>query len=156
MRDVLKRLKACPSPQKLLVLDLAPPLASAWRGHVHHDLGAAIARELEALPDPDRLVLCPCAAGQTPHGSPDLGQSVFAYYVQEGLRGRADGYESNRDGRVSVKELAAFVQARVERWTWHNRGERQTPTLLGEASDFAIASVDPDAPLDIASPSECA
>jgi Carboxypeptidase regulatory-like domain len=148
LRDVLIRLKACPSQEKLLVLDVAPPVASAWRGHIHHDLGAAIARELDALPDAGRLVLCPCAAGQSPHGSPELGQSVFAHYVQEGLRGRADGYCGSRDGRISVKELAAFVQARVERWTWHNRGEHQKPSLLGEASDFAIASVDPDAPLE--------
>ncbi len=148
LRDVLKRLKACPSPQKLLVLDLASPIASAWRGQVHHDLGAAIARELKALPDPDRLVLCPCAAGQMTHGSLELGQSALAYYFHEGLRGRADGYAGGRDGRISVKELAAFVQARVERWTWHHRGERQTPMLLGEATDFAIAFVDPDAPLE--------
>jgi hypothetical protein len=146
LRDVLKQLKACPSHQKLLVLDLAPPAPSAWRGHVHHNLGTAIARELDALPDPGRLVLCSCAAGQTPYGSPDLGQSVFAHYLEEGLRGHADGYGANRDGRITVKELAAFVQARVERWTWHNRGDRQTPTLLGDASDFVIASVDPHAP----------
>ncbi len=148
LRDVLKKFKACPSRQKLLVLDLAPPAASAWRGHVHHDLGAAILRELDALPDPDRLVLCSCAPGQTPHGSPDLGQSVFAHYLDKGLRGHADGYGADRDGRITVKELARFVQARVERWTLHNRGERQTPTLVGEGRDCVIASVDPNAPLE--------
>ncbi|HZZ78721.1 MAG TPA: hypothetical protein VFE62_09395, partial [Gemmataceae bacterium] len=90
LADVLLALRACPSKQKLLMLDLAPPLASAWRGYVHHDLGAAIACELDALPDQDRLVLSMCTAGEMPHGSPDFGASVFAHYVDEGLRGHAD------------------------------------------------------------------
>ena len=144
-RDILEALEACPSKQKLLVLDLAPPLVSAWRGYVYHDLGAAIPRELDAVPDAQRLVLCSCAPGQTPHGSAELGESVFAHYFQAGLRGDADGCGDLRDGHISVKELAAFVQARVQRWALRVRGESQTPVLLGTGSDFVIADVDANA-----------
>lgn len=145
LADVLRNLRDCPARQKLLILDLAPPLPDAWSGYVHHDITAAITRELDALPDPHRLVLCPCAAGQTPHGSAELGQSAFAHYVEEGLSGRADGFGGERDGRITVKELAGFVQARVERWSWQYRGARQTPTLLGQTDDFVIAGVHPGA-----------
>ena len=45
-----------------------------------------------------------------------MGRSVFGFYLEEGLRGWADGYgEGKRDGHVSVRELAAFVGARVDR-----------------------------------------
>ena len=145
LSEVLAKLKACPAKQKLLVLDLVPCEASAWRGYVYHDLAAAIAPELDAVPDADRFVLCSASPGQTAHIVPELGQSVFSHYFREGLRGDADGYGDPRDGHVTVKELAAFVQARVERWAKHNRGERQTPMLLGAGSDFRIVTLDADA-----------
>ena len=47
LRDVLEKLRACSSRQKLLVLDLTPPPASPWLGFVYHDLASAIPRELE-------------------------------------------------------------------------------------------------------------
>lgn len=144
LRDVLEKLKACPSKHKLLVLELTP--ASARTGHVYHDLAAALPRELDAVPDADRLVLSACGPGQKPHDSAELGQSPFAHYFHEALRGHADGYGDLRDGHISVKELAAFVQARVERWSGRNRDERQTPMLLGSGSDFTLVSVDRSAP----------
>ena len=42
------------------------------------------------------------------------------------------------------------MQARVERWTWHNRGEKQTPVLLGSGGDFVLAAVDVSAPPETA------
>ncbi|HWG44850.1 MAG TPA: carboxypeptidase-like regulatory domain-containing protein, partial [Gemmataceae bacterium] len=46
-----------------------------------------------------------------------------------------------RDGRVSVRELAAFVRARVDRWATNNRDRRQTPVLLGEAGDWELIAL---------------
>src|SRR5262249_42387697 len=51
-----------------------------------------------------------------------------------------------RDGRVSVAELTAFVQAGVDRWAVRNRGRRQVPTLLGSGGDFVVANVNGSAP----------
>jgi Carboxypeptidase regulatory-like domain len=146
LREVLEKLRACTSRQKLLVVDLTPPPPSPWLGYVYHDLASAIPRELDAVPDADRLVLCTSSPGQTPYVSRELGQSVFAHYFREALCGDADGYGDLRDGHVTVKELAAFVQARVERWSNRNRGEPQTPVLLGTGGDFALVSVDHGAP----------
>jgi hypothetical protein len=70
----------------------------------------------------------------------DASHSLFAYYLIEGLGGRADGYndQEKRDGRVSAYELAAFVRARVDRWAQSNRDTRQTPLLHGSAGDFPL------------------
>ena len=83
-----------------------------------NDVAAAVPAELEAVEDPGRLVLCACGPGETALVSEDLGRSVFNFYLEEGLRGWADGYgpDGRHDGLITVRELAAFCQARVDRW----------------------------------------
>jgi hypothetical protein len=142
LKEILEKLRACPARQKLLVLELSkPPLGSS-----RHDIARALPRELDAVPDARRLVLCANSAGQPVHDSLELGRSPFAHYVQAALVGHADGHGDLRDGRVSVKELAAFVKPRVERWSDICRGERQSPVLLGVGEDFALTTCDPDSP----------
>lgn len=145
MATVLEKLRACPSKQKLLVVELMPLPSLVCSGWVDHDFAKSLSRDLEAIADDHRLVLSACAPGESAWDSAELGQSVFAHYVAEALRGHADGYGDTRDGRVTVKELAQFVQARVGRWTAHNRGAKQTPTLSG-TGDFTLARVDVSAP----------
>lgn len=141
LAEVLAKLKACPSRQKLLVFEWMPPPSVDRLGYVHQDIAAALPRELAAVADDHRLVLSACAAGQQPLHSAELGQSVFGHYFHQALNGHADGHADARDGRVTAAELTAFLQARVERWALHNRGERQTPTLHGTMGDFTIATV---------------
>lgn len=141
LRQVLESLRACPAHSQLLVLDVMRPADLSRLGAVQRDVAAAIPVELDAIPDPRRLVLAACAPGQTALVSNELGRSVFSHYLDEGLRGYADGQlqDSAPDGRVTVAELAAFVRARVDRWAVKNRGQRQTPVLYGSGSDFAVA-----------------
>jgi hypothetical protein len=141
LRDVLARLKACPARQKLLILDLMP--ASIDRlGWPRDDVPAAIARELIQLPDADRWVLCSHAAGQTPQWCPEEGQSIFSYYCRQALHNQSYGMATASPGRFTASELAAFVEARVERWSRRQRGEAQTPTLLGNGPTTPIAFAD--------------
>ncbi len=144
LAEILEKLKACPSPCKLLVFEWLPPPALDRVGSIHHDIAAVLPGELEAVPDDHRLVLTACAAGQQTHYSHELGQSAFAHYFQQAWAGRADGYGDARDSRISVKELATFLHARVDRWAQRNRGARQTPALLGTGNDFALTTVDPN------------
>src|SRR5581483_4262520 len=89
-------------------------------------------------------VLWACAPGQHSLASEDLGHSAFAYYLRQGLQGAADGYTADgqggvRDSRVTVRELARFVQARVPRWADRTRATAQTPQFLGDdAPNFAL------------------
>ena len=139
LREVLELLRACPSRHKLLVLDVAAPVES-MHGPADGDVASAVQAELEAVADPNRLTLLPCSPGQQALASADLGRTVFGHYLEEGLRGWADGYGpgGERDGRVSVRELAEFVRARVDRWSRQNRPTVQTPLLHGSAEDFAL------------------
>ncbi|MFO0841561.1 MAG: hypothetical protein U0797_04050 [Gemmataceae bacterium] len=137
LERVLKLLRATPS-QKLLVLDLAAPPAGVRRTVVLDDVWACVPRDLAAVPDADRLVLCAAGPGQAALASEVLGQSALAWYLMDGLRGRAD---ADGDGQVEVRELADFVRARVDRWAWRVRGLRQTPALHGDARDFALVNL---------------
>jgi hypothetical protein len=146
LREVLEKLQACRSRHKLLVFDWLPPPALDRVGYVYHDVAELLPAELAAVPDADRLVLSACAPGQQPLHSDELGGAVFAHYFEQALLGHADGYGAPRDTRITTAELTAFLQARVERWAIHNRGQRQTPTLLGTGSEFTVARVAQGAP----------
>ncbi len=143
-REVLEALKACPSRQKLLILDLLTPPNDPRLGLLVQDVPAMVQSDLLEVADPSRLVLCSCSPGQTPLYSEDQRRSVFSYYVEEGLRGEAAGFNASaeRNGQVSVKELAEFVRARVERWAWRNQHVHQTPLLVGEAGDYPLLALD--------------
>lgn len=137
---VLELLRLCPARNRLLILDLAQPLVDPSLGILTPDVAGAIPSLIEAAGDPGLLVLCSCSPGQTSHYSEVLGRSVFNWYLEQGLRGHADGYSlaGQRDGRITVRELAAFLRARVDRWVVQNHDSRQTPTLLGAAPDFPL------------------
>lgn len=142
LREVLERFRDCPARQRLLILDLAQPVADPWLGILANDVPRGIVAELLGVEDPHRLVLAACSPGQTALASPELGRSVFSFYLEEGLRGHADGSvgSAHVDGEVSVSELAAFVRQRVDRWARLNRGVRQTPLFLGNGPDFTLTN----------------
>src|SRR5262249_22728027 len=145
LREVLGQVRGCKAKHKLLVVEIMQSYVAPRFGVLADDVAA----RTEALvkkatdDDPTLLVLLPCAPGQTALCSEDLRHTVFAYYVERGLLGAADGYNESqtRDGQVTVRELTAFLQARVDRWAIQNRATRQTPTLVGTADDFALLAV---------------
>ena len=148
LRRVLELLKQSDARRRLLILDLQAPhvgLPERQVGSVRprgpillDDVAACVPKDLEAVPDNRRLVLSSCAAGQKPLASEALRRSVFGHYLEEGLRGWAD---ASGNGRVTVRELAAFVSSHVERWAWTVGNARQTPVLLGEGSDFTLVDL---------------
>jgi hypothetical protein len=143
LREVLEHLRACPCRRKLLVLDIMGPVADARLGILANDAAANVEDDLHAVPDPNRLVLCVSAPGQVALGAEELGRSAFGYYWEQALRGHADGWNPQRqaNGRVSVTEAAAYVQARVDRWAQRNRQARQTPVLHGTGEDFELIAL---------------
>jgi hypothetical protein len=145
LREALERLRDCPSKNKLLILDTMRPLADSRLGVLANDVAARVVQELKDLNDPHRITLLSCSPGQVSLGSEDLGRSVFGYYLEEGLRGWADGWDADRkhDGHVSARELAEFVKRRVDRWADQNRGTRQTPLLLPKDAtiDFQLVAL---------------
>ena len=65
-----------------------------------------------------------------------LGHGVFTYALLEGLQGKADG--GTRDGKITVKELEAYINDRVPELTTQYRGEAQYPTSYSSGQDFPI------------------
>ncbi len=142
LREVLVAVKECPAEHKLLILELAHPLADARLG-VLTDRVAETLEEVVNNEKPPFFVLCPCSAGQYALTSEILQGSVLAYYLDQGLQGNAD---TKKDLRITVKELFAFLEARVDRWAQQNRALRQKPRLLGNGADFVVATLNKNTP----------
>jgi hypothetical protein len=158
LREVFDLLRACPARHKLLLLDVMQPLIEPRRGLLANDAAERLQPLLDAvLPqDPGLAVLYACVPGQVSVVAEELGHSVFAHSLCQGLRGGADGENAQhtRDGRVSLLELASFVATRVEEWAWRGRNVRQTPRLHGARDDFALTEAVPEAPPADAAPPE--
>jgi hypothetical protein len=143
LAELLKAVRDCPSRNKLLLLDLAHPVADPRLGVLADDVAEHLETAVKEVKDRGLWVLSACAPGQVALPLEDARMSVFGYYLNVGLRGAADGYpEGAPNYHVSVKELTAFVRDRVAGWAWRNRGTRQTPMLLHQGeNDFDLAAL---------------
>jgi uncharacterized caspase-like protein len=66
-----------------------------------------------------------------------LGHGAFTYVLLEGLNGRAD----SGDGRVSVRELSAFLDSEVPEVTQKHKGTPQFPASYSFGQDFPISLI---------------
>ncbi len=144
LKAVLQSLAKSQASHKLLVLDIFALSHCPGLDAASPNVAAALTDELKAVPDTNRLVLCSCSPGQVALQSESLRRTLFGYYFEQAIRGTADGYNPDgiRDGRVTVREVARLLRARVDRWARHNHGKRQIPMLLGSADDFELAAYD--------------
>ncbi len=65
-----------------------------------------------------------------------LGHGVFTYSLLDGLNGKADG--GAKDGKITIKELAAFLEDNVPELTKQYRGSAQYPNTSIRGMDFPI------------------
>ena len=68
---------------------------------------------------------------------PKIGHGVFTYALIAGLGGEADG---GKDGKVTVRELEAYLNDRVPELTTQYRGSPQYPTSFSRGQDFPLAA----------------
>jgi hypothetical protein len=144
LAEVLKRMRACPAPGKLLILDIVHLGADSRFGFYTDDIAAKVHDILAKEKNLPFYVLCACSPDQVSYVADELGHSLFAYYLDLGLAGYADGYgpHGSADQRVTVSELAAYVKRHVDRLAWEARGRRQTPILYGQGEDFVLVQLD--------------
>ena len=132
--ELLEVLAELPDTKKLLIVD-ATTVAAFWPlGQLHNDFAGALAAQLKRIEEiPNLVVLASSDKDQRSWVSPEWGQTYFAHFVVEGLKGAADDPEKEGDGngRVDAWELYRYVRAQVERCVRHNRDRLQTPILLG-------------------------
>lgn len=152
LREVLALVSRCRAEHRLLILDVMRPIVVPLAGLLRSDAAERVHATAEAAlkEDPKLLILCTASPGQVSLDLDAAGQSVFGYYLRQALSGRADGCNERqkRDGRVSAREAATFVKARVDRWAEHNRATRQTPVLLGGGDDFSLVGVQHTQPVE--------
>lgn len=113
---------------KLLILDATQVSAHAALGIFGNDF----ARELKQLEPriksiPNLVVICASDEEQRSWVSEEWGQSIFAHYLIEGLKGAA----VSRRGHIYAAELYQYVRDRVREWARDNRDALQEPILLG-------------------------
>lgn len=68
----------------------------------------------------------------------ELGHGLFTYTIIQGLNGAADGA---KDGKVTVKELSAFIEDQVPELSEKHKGQSQYPNTYGFGQDFPIVIV---------------
>lgn len=150
LREVFTQLRASKAQHKLLLLDIMQSFLDVRRGLLLNDSAQRLQPVLEEVlaKDPHLSVLCACSPGQVSLTAEELGHSVFAYFLWEGLRGQADGENPRRrhDGRVSLVELANYVTAQVEQWALRQYGVRQSPRLYGAIDDYPLIAVGSSVP----------
>ncbi len=136
--DVLQALARCPSKHKLLLLDLQRPIRHARLGLLGDDVGSGVKEAIAKIEDRTFHVVSAAAPLQDSLVGDELGQSVFAHYLAEGIRGAAAPWDpaSRTPDRVTVAGLARYVQAQVERWSRLNRALEQTPLYWPPTKKF--------------------
>ena len=68
-----------------------------------------------------------------------LGHGVFTYALLQGMQGGADG--GLKDGKITVKELDAFINDQVPVLTQKHKGQAQYPNSYLRGQDFPIVIV---------------
>ncbi|MCR4414792.1 MAG: hypothetical protein NUV77_20435, partial [Thermoguttaceae bacterium] len=120
LSDLLAQLAAKdrPAKLKLLILD-APYLTSDPRlGVVVNEFSRLVEQEVRATDDPRLWCLLAGRPFEKTHVSPATRRSVFARFIEEGLRGEADAPPGGNDDRViDLDELYRYVRDRIALWT---------------------------------------
>ncbi|MFL5329489.1 MAG: caspase domain-containing protein [Gemmataceae bacterium] len=139
IEELLDAVRKCPAKNKLLILDVTRPVADPSCGVLAERASALLQSQLDKVKDDSSLaVLVSAGAGETSQVFDEEGATAFAYFIDQGLAGAAEGMaDSTHDGRIRVSELGRYVQDRVKRWSYFARGARQTPYLVGRA-DFRL------------------
>ena len=134
----------------LLALDVSQ-FEPNWRmgtlsGLSMKEIKAALTRLTKQVPG--LVVMCSCDDYEQSWVSPDLGMSVFTYFLIDALDGErhaSSKADTNQDGTVRVSELFEFVRARVNGWVMDNRDPAgQHPILIPSVTqlrerDFALS-----------------
>ena len=140
--DILGAMAECPVSKKCLILDLSRQRTNPFLGPLLDDATPALHAYLKAKQDSRELrcpVLLSCLPDQFSQVIPEEKSSAFAYYLAEGLKGEADGYDAKstgtRDNKVKLSELTHFLKIRVGRWAKQNRYVAQIPILYGNGNE---------------------
>ncbi len=127
---------------KLLLLDCTRLRVHWPLGILENTFAARLERVVEEVQVPNLVVLSASGPGEASCVSRELSGSVFGHYLSLGLAGAANRAEPGQapDGRVSLRELHAYLAESVDAWAQRRRGESQQPMLIpANAPDFDLS-----------------
>lgn len=120
----------------LVVLDACRPSTDWPLGVDDGAFTPAVEALMTASPLKRLWVMVPASTAQHSYSSAAQGVSGAMLEFVRGLRGTADAKPwGNANGRVGLRELAAYLADRVDRWALATLGDRQTPVLFSPQSD---------------------
>jgi hypothetical protein len=138
MSELLELLKARPQLKKVLFLDIGR-FESLWSaGLLYNGFPEQLEKLLVESPVPNLYVVSAVSAGERAWSAPELGGSVFGYYVARGLQGAAQA----NDKQITLRELTTYLEREVARHVAEQRASDQRPrllTALADDQDFAVA-----------------
>ena len=82
------------------------------------------------------VVLASAGAEQFASEVKTLGHGVFTYVLLQALTGQADG--APMDGKITIRELTAYVESEIPRVSEQHRGEPQYPNIYARGQDFPV------------------
>ena len=119
-----KKLENCPAKSKLLILDACH--AGSAKGDEPVPLAKAINVEFRQMAGV--TTLASCMGSEKSYLWSDKKQSLFTYFVAQGLRGHADA--NPQDDVVTVNELDTYVNDNVAKIAQSVLSATQTPTRI--------------------------
>jgi WD40 repeat protein len=133
--ELLELSKTMPAQKQLFILDACQSAGAlttvAMRGAAEEKAIAQLARSTGTH------WLTASGSEQFATEFQQLGHGAFTYVLLDALSGKAD----TGDGRVTVNELKAYLEAQVPEVTQKYKGTPQFPSSYGFGQDFPIAVV---------------
>ena len=80
------------------------------------------------------IVMTASQSDQISSSNPDLKHGIFSYYLMKGMEGDAD---SNRDGKITLGEMQAYLVENVGRHTGM-MSRKQEPQLVGDVNQVLV------------------
>jgi len=131
-----KWLKQIPAQKQVIILDACQAGGAvetfAFRGAAEQKAIAQLARSTGIV------VLASSGSEQFAAELPKLGHGLFTYALLQAIAGQADGGEPP-DGKITIKEIEAYISDRVPELTQQFRGSAQYPNSYTIGHDFPLA-----------------
>ncbi len=105
----------------------------------------SVTRPLKKRPPGGVAALFSCSEGQFAYEDDDLKHGVFFHFVIEGWQGKADQEAGNRDGKLTLGELASYTSMEVFKYVDRTRNDMQVPEYLFKANAVTLAETAPRA-----------
>ena len=136
------QLKASPAGFKLMLVDACrnDPLSPRRSIRPIAEL-VSVTRPFKKRPPGGVAALFSCSEGQVAYEDDDLKHGVFFHFVIQGLKGKADEESGNRDGKVTLGELASYTSTEVYKFVDRTRNDEQLPEYLFKANSINLVDL---------------